>query len=269
MSGKGTRPTPSMLRPGFGQPGTTIESAKVPANWTSYFKTRWRSSCGLQCQITIGERDYCEYHERCIWLIWFIWFTRHVGSCERNCGGDVGRGYGRLSHSLSNRPTNGRGRLTPQLGSHRTNRGRYKMFTHATCPRVRFILRTLAPSLTRADASSFCASSKETISATTGDHASHRRFPSHGGVTSCFLSKESRLPGVSRLDSSFISLLPPFHCRNAPPHSGTRPTHVTEKGKFNSNTVTVPRSVTVTGLSTGFWFAFLLILRSHLVSPDS
>jgi hypothetical protein len=70
---------------------------------------------------------------------------------ERNCGGDVWPailcGYGRLSHSLSNRPTNGRGHLTPQLESHRTNRGKYKLFTHATCPRVRFVLQALAPIL--------------------------------------------------------------------------------------------------------------------------
>ena len=45
----------------------------------------------------------------------------------------------------------------------------------------------------------------------------------------------------------------------AAPHSGNT---------FNSNTVTYHATVTVTGLSTSRRFRFLLILHSHLVSPD-
>ena len=47
------------------------------------------------------------------------------------------------------------------------------------------------------------------------------------------------------------------------PHSGGM-----TSGKFNSNTVTHHAPVTVTGLYAGRRFNFLLILHSHLASPD-
>lgn len=89
VSGNGIRPTPSTSSPGFGHPGMTIDTAKVPGNRTSYPRTRWRSFCKRSSQAAVRKRGYGRFLPQADYLAGLSLSWLEVGT-----GGIVGRKQG-------------------------------------------------------------------------------------------------------------------------------------------------------------------------------